>query len=1058
MAPRKSSTQAPSPVLPEPVADYRYDAPRKNIPPAGLAAQGRLEEPQRIRYEYNPHRPPVLRFDPVGAADRLPELIAMARKRALTEEEARLLADALHVYQPWLEWASKREKSYFEVEPVALHIHERIAAQAIVKVAARQDVQRDMFAEPKLSYREAVQFYQHPMDWANRMILGDSLYVMASLARREDLAGKVQMIYVDPPYGIKFASNFQPEVGKRDVKDKESDLTREPEMVKAYRDTWTLGVHSYLAYLRDRLWITKELLADTGSIFVQISDENLHRVRLLMDEVFRAENFVTQVTIKKTTGSTADFIPGSCDYLLWYAKDRVRTKFRALFEVKRPGDQGATGYSKIELPSGERRALSADERDDLEQVPYGAEIFAGDNITSQSLGRDKGEGASSWFKLDVDGFEFTPGLKARWKTNEQGMRRLKLAERLIGGDRSTLSYKRKLSDFPVSPLLNIWTDTVGQNQLGGEKLYVVQTALKIVERCLLMTTDPGDLVLDPTCGSGTTAYVAEQWGRRWITIDTSRVALALARQRLMTAEFDYYELRPLNDEDCRRNPNGAWLSPSPPASLSHAGEGDREAGGEGRYTLDCESVPHITLKSIAQNAGLDPIFARHRPILDERLVALNAELANTLTPSPSPASGRGENLRQKLAAKLVAKQKAEGKRAITEADRRRWLLPPSHRDPKVKLTVDAAFPGWYEWEVPFDADPDWPPALAEALAAYRAAWRAKMDEVNAAIVANAENEELVDRPRVKKGVVRVSGPFTMEAVMPAECTLHDDSPIEGVSDELDGFTAQDAPANAEAFLDKMIRLLAQDGVRFPNNKVTRFERLSTIGEEFLHAEGEWVDGEGRTQTVAISVGPEFGPVTAYQVENALHQAARRGYASLVLAGFSFDAAAQAIIQDDPNPRVRCHLAHIRPDVNMNGLLKETPNAQLFTVFGSPRTRLERTPDGLYTVTLEGVDIYNPVENTILATSVEKVAAWFIDSDYDGRTFCITQAFFPDKSAWEKLARALKAVVDESAFAALSGTTSLPFAAGEHKRVAVKVIDPRGNEVMRVHRLDGSYDG
>ena len=414
-------------------------------------------------------------------------------------------------------------------------------------------------------------------------------------------------------------------------------------------------------------------------------------------------------------------------------------------------------------------------------------------------------------------------------------------------------------------------------------------------------------------------------------------------------------------------------------------------------------------------------------------------------------------MRQKLAAKLAAKQKIEGKRAITEADRRRWLLPPAHRDPKIKLTVDAAFPGWYDWEVPFDTDPDWPDALQAALTAYRTAWRAKMDEVNAAIAANADNEELVDKPRLRKNVVRVSGPFTMEAVMPSELTLDELSPIDGADSDLEGFTAAsvaDAPENTEAFLDKMIRLLAADGVRFPNNKVAVFSQLSPINEEFLHAEGEWTEGEGSKATVAVSVGPEFGPVTAWQVENALFYAARRGFEHLVFAGFSFDAAAQATIQDDPNPRVRCHLAHIRPDVNMGSLLKDTPNAQLFSVFGSPRVALNQIEDGLFTVTLEGVDIYNPVDNTIFATQIDKVAAWFVDSDYDGRVFCITQAFFPDKSAWEKLAKALKSVVEESAFAALSSTVSLPFAAGRNQRVAVKVIDPRGNEVMRVLRLNG----
>ena len=1018
MPPRARKTGTPPSEPAQPVADYRFDAARKNIPPAGLAAQGKLAEAQRIRYDYDPHRPPLLRFDASGKADRLPELLEAAQKRALTEEEILWLAEALRDRQPWLEWAGKREQRFFEVEPVALHIHERIAAQAIVKVAARQDVQRDLFADPQLSYREAVQFYQHDIDWANRMILGDSLQVMASLARRENVAGRVQMIYIDPPYGIKFASNFQPEVGKRDVKDKESDLTREPEMVKAYRDTWTLGVHSYLAYLRDRLMVAKELLADSGSIFVQISDENLHRVRCVMDEVFGMENFMSVVAFAKTTGATVNFLPSTSDYLIWYAKDLQLVKFRQIYLDKQVGGEGATNYNRFETEMGERRSLAG-------QSAESGRIYSLDNLTSQSVGRQKGEGAACWFPVSIGGMNYLPSMQARWKTNEKGIERLFATNRLEATG-SRVGYVRYFSDFPVFPLDNTWTD-VGASFM-SDKLYVVQTTPKVIQRCLLMTTDPGDLVLDPTCGSGTTAYVAEQWGRRWITIDTSRVALALARQRLITAKFDYYQLRPVNEEDLRRNPNGAWLK-------------DGSGVIAGPATLDCETVPHITLKSIAQNAALDPIFAKYQPVLDEKLAALNAALVGC------------ENLRTKLAAKLAIKEKTEGKKAATEADRRRWLLPPAHRDPKLKLTVDARFGGWYEWEVPFDADPDWPEALQTALTDYRAAWRAKMDAVNAAVAANADNEELVDKPRVRRNVTRVSGPFTVEAVMPAEQNLHDDSPIENVADELAGFD-DDAPQNAEAFLDRMIRLLAQDGVRFPNNKTALFNRLSPIGEDFLHAEGEWSNDGGQPRQVAVTIGPECGPVTAWQVENALTQAYRRRvYEDLVVAGFSFDAAAQALIQDDPNPQVRCHLAHIRPDVNMGGLLKDTPNAQLFTVFGSPRTQLEQTPDGLFTVTLEGVDIYNPVDNAILATRIDKVAAWFVDSDYDGQIFCITQAFFPDKSAWDKLARALKTVVDESAFAALSGAVSLPFAAGPNRRMAVKVIDPRGNEVMRVHRLD-----
>lgn len=597
------------------------------------------------------------------------------------------------------------------------------------------------------------------------------------------------------------------------------------------------------------------------------------------------------------------------------------------------------------------------------------------------------------------------------------MARVLGAERVLRAGK-TIRFKKCFSDFGALAIPNFWEDVGGGIQSREDpKVYVVQTSTKIIERCMLMTTDPGDLVLDPTCGSGTTAYVAEQWGRRWITTDTSRVALAIARQRLMTARLDYYELRSINDEDTRRNPTGPWL---------------KSEETEGAATLDCETVPHITLKSIAQNTALDPIFEKHQAILDEKLAALNAALAKVKP-----------DLRSKLKAKLVAKEKAEGKRFITEADRRRWLLPEKT---------------WQEWEVPYDTDPDWDPALQGALVAYRTAWRAKMDEVNDAIAANAENEELVDKPKVRKGVVRVAGPFTLEAVMPAELTLEEETPIEQLEGDLDTFAAgaADEPANAEAFLDKMLRLLKADGVQFPNNKKMHFNRLEAVADEFLHAEGEWVNGDGKPQSVAVSVGPEFGPVTAYQVENALAYASRRGFENLVFAGFSFDGAAQATIQDDPNPRVRSHLAHIRPDVQMGGLLKETPNSQLFSVFGSPRTELQDAGDSMFRIALEGVDIYNPVENTITATSVDKVAAWFVDSDYDGRTFCITQAFFPDKSAWEKLAKALKGVIDESAFDRLTGTESLPFPVGKHKRAAVKVIDPRGNEVMRVHRLGEGY--
>ena len=806
---------------------------------------------------------------------------------------------------------------------------------------------------------------------------------MSSLAHREDLAGKVQMIYIDPPSGIKFASNFQPTVFKRDVKDRESDLTREREQIKAYRDTWTLGVHSYLAYLRDRLIVARELLTDSGSIFVQIGDENIHRVRSLMDEVFGYENFVGLITFKKTLPLGSSGLAGISDYLLWYAKDKENIKYQELFEEKPIGED--TGYTWMEFPNGERRKMTSDERKNPRLIPQDGRPCFTSALSSS------GYTPSCMYDFQFENRLFECGNKS-WRTNQEGMQRLVYANRIMASG-ALPTFVQFHDDFPSQRLHNLWNDTHGATDLK----YVVQTSTKIIQRCLLMTTDPGDLVLDPTCGGGTTAFVAEGWGRRWITIDTSRVAVALARQRLLTGSFDYYALK------------------------------DESAGVAGGFIN--KTVPHITLKDIAQNIALDPIFAQHEPILQSKWDALNRAL-ETVTPE----------IRTALRSKFVEKQRREGVRAVTDANRRRWELPTN---------------AWKEWEVPFEADPDWHPELSEALTNYREAWQAKMDEVNECIAAAADSEELVDQPEVDRKTLRVSGPFTVEAVQPAEESLHDDSPIDGEPEEaLDTFESDgngsDA-TNAEAYLDGMIRLLRNDGVRFPDNRTMEFDRLDPIEADVLHAEGEWKD-DTENRLIAVVFGPQHGPVTAMQVEECLPIASRRGYNDLVFAGFGFDGAAQAAIQDDPNPRVRVHMAHINPDVAMGGLLKETPTSQLFTVFGEPRTNLERTEDGEYIVVMEGVDVYNPVDNMVTSEGGDRVAAWFIDSDYDGRTFCITQAFFPDKKAWGKIARALKGVIDPDRFESFSGTTSLPFPAGEHRRAAVKVIDPRGNEVMRVHNL------
>jgi adenine-specific DNA-methyltransferase len=1032
--PRKKS--APS-AAGDSVASYKYPSKRKNNPPAGLAAQGVLKDAPKVRYEYNPHLPPALRSAAdAPATDELPELLDAARKRPLSADEAKTLSAALRKHEPWLEWSGKREKPWFEVEPVALHIHERVSTQAILRVVAREDVQRDLFADPQQSYAQAVQFYQHDVDWANRMILGDSLQVMASLARREDLAGRVQMIYLDPPYGIKFASNFQPQLGQRDVKDREQDLTREPEMVKAYRDTWTLGIHSYLAYLRDRLTMAKELLADTGSLFVQISDENLHRVRCLMDEVFSPTDFVSVISFRKTSNLTDEFLPTSCDFILWYAKDRTRLKYHQLYVEKTYQNVSTDSFGCCETLTGFWRRLNSNEKDTPVSLPKDWRLFGLGDLTSSHFYESP--------PFEFEGRTLTP--KGRyWSTSIEGLSRLGNSGRLgIVGE--TLRYKRFFDDFPVMLLNSQWEDT-GTGTQTEDRLYVVQTAQKVIERCLLMTTDPGDLVLDPTCGSGTTAYVAEQWGRRWITCDTSRVALALARQRLMTARFPFYRLRELSAGDLDRNKRGEWIA--------ETGEDGKPTGR--RLTFKCRTVPHITLKSIARNTSLDPIFARHAPILAARLKELNAGLKHVTT-----------EVRRKLAGKLAEKQKRDGRKSVTEADRRRWELPKT---------------GWQEWEAPFDADPDWPKPLRDALTAYRAAWRAKMDEVNACIAANAELEELVDKPEVVGGVVRVSGPFTMEGVIALEDGFA--TPIGGAPEELESFSnaAADArrlafspenqslatPAsaeiqNVEAHLDKILRLLKASGVDFSGNQNRKFTRLEPItGASLLHAEGGWANGAGGPtgpgqRRVAVSVGPETGNITAYQVEEAVRAANRRGYDDLVFAGFGFDAAAQAAIEEASHPNLRVHMALIRPDVAMGDLLKTQPGSQLFTVFSAPRvTKPEKQPDGQFVLEVEGMDVYDPVSNILFPTDKERIAAWFLDGDYDGRTFCICQAFFPDKSKWDKLAKALGATgaVAEEAFEALSGLRSLPFPKpshlkkGEQWQVAVKVIDPRGNEGLRV---------
>jgi adenine-specific DNA-methyltransferase len=977
---------------------YRHTGEkRKNIPLAKIAAEGNIPKIKKARYYYSPHLSPELRFDPTGDADRILRVCEAAGQYATGPMKAKLEA-AIQKNQPWLEWAGKKEqydRGYFDVDPVALHIHERVSAQAIVRTAMREDAQRDLFADPRLPYQKEVQFYFHDVDWANRLILGDSLQVMSSLARRENLAGKVQMIYIDPPYGIKFSSNFQAVVGKRDVKDKTDDLTREPEMVKAYRDTWSLGIHSYLAYLRDRLIGARELLASTGSIFVQIGDENLHHVREVMDSVFGPQNLCSIIAIVKTAGQASELVANVCDFLLWYAKDRTQVRFHQTFRTK-PSIAGESGhYGWITLPWGEMRGMSQDEQSGEKPIPDGTRLYAPTSLTSQ------GGSASGPFPFTYNGKCYTISERDHWKTNQPGMIRLASAERIHVAANS-LRFVRFVDDFPVIAYTNFWEDTATGN-FTDPKVFVVQTGTRVIERCILMTTEAGDLVLDPTCGSGTTAFVAELWGRRWITVDTSRVSIAIARQRLLTAKYEYYKFR------------------------------NELQGVSGGFQL--KTVPHITLKSIAQNQNLDPIFVKHEPILDAALSACNKALAQL-----------ADSSREKYHQKLLEKQALGGKRAISDADRRRWEFPK--KDYK-----------WQHWEVPFDTDPDWPKALQDAVTAYRKAWREKMDEVNACIDANAEQEELVDQPEVVRNIVRVSGPFTVEGVRPEELSLSEEGLFGGGPDggEIPSDIRDDVQ-NLRAYLFRMTELIRKDGITFVGNKFRKFARVTALFEEKsgtpIHAAGIWEGTDSsEPDCIAIAFGPQYGPVTAQQVEDIIRGSKR--YDELVIAGFSFDGEAAVAIQEAKHPKLKIHMAHIRPDVSpgMDGLLKDTPNSQLFTVFGQPEVKVKKHGKEEYRVELVGVDIFDPLKGEVISTGAEKVAAWFLDSDYDSRCFCITQAFFPDQSAWQKIAKALGSQANEDAFDAFAGTVSLPFKAGKYKRIAVKVIDPRGNEVMAFRKLE-----
>ncbi len=833
---------------------------------------------------------------------------------------------------PQLVWKGKDEQDAADlaVPVVPIYIQEKIHPQAIVDdllaearrqradEAAGQPQQLDLFADFNgiEAFDHRVEFYQHEQSWTNRMILGDSLMVMTSLAEKEGLKGKVQCIYIDPPYGIKFASNWQVSTRKRDVKDgKVEDATREPEQIRAFRDTWKLGIHSYLAYLRDRLVVARDLLTETGSVFVQIGDENLHLVRCVLDEVFGVANFVAEVIIKKTTSASSEHLAGIADYVLWYAKERSRLKYRQLYLEKQAGELGGSQYTWAEHPDGSRRNYGTAET--LAQAPPGSRVFVHDNLTSQRPIQ-----GTDLRRFEFEGRSFAPG-KGTFKTDLRGMCALAYAGRLLAmGD--TLRYVRFLDDFPVFPLANLWDDTVTSG-FADKKLYVVQTHPLAVQRCLLMATDPGDLVLDPTCGSGTTAYVAEQWGRRWITIDTSRVALALARTRIMAARYPYYLLAD-SPEGIEKEAEITGQRPPP-----HATEYDIRKG------FVYKRVPHVTLKSIANN-------------------------------------------------------------------------------PDIKEGMSRA-------------------------------------EIDAAIARHAEQEILYDQPYVDPKRVRVSGPFTVESLSPHRVLPAADDDFDGTVSEQEGRKQQD-------FAQMILENLRKAGVQNTRkNERLKFDTLEPLAGRWLHAAGEYTDADGKVRRVAVSLGPEHGTVGPNQVKEAAKEAVQGvGYDVLIVCGFAFDPHVSE--EAKRYGKLTVLPTKMNPDLAMGDeLLKKTGVGNLFMVFGEPDVEIRRVaapPAGSaewLEVEIKGVDVYDPTTGAIRSSSTDDIACWFIDTNYNGESFFVRHAYFTGaEEPYEKLKRALRAEIDEGAWSTLYSTTSRPFVTPETGKIAIKVINHYGDEVLKVFEV------
>jgi len=977
---------------------------------------------------------------------------------------------------PQLVWRGKDEQDWSDlvVQAPPLYIQEKVHPKVLIddlmrrsrarqEGAAPPDDQFDMFADFNgLPDTEAkTEFYEHDQNWSNRMILGDSLQVMASLAEREGLRGKVQCIYIDPPYGIKFNSNFQWSTTSRDVKDGKADhITREPEQVKAFRDTWRDGIHSYLTYLRDRLTVARDLLADSGSVFVQIGDENVHRVRALMDEVFGEDNFCSLITYKKTTGAGSpsigtEVIASVKDYIVWFAKNRNGVKYRQLYFEKIAGGIGAASYNRIRSPDGLFvGTIGSGEDYDRDYSPSGWTLVASDNLTSQT-GVE-----STQVPVSFGGEKYRPS-KGGWKTNELGLMRLRRAFRLVKGG-VALRYVRALSDFSVAPTNNDWGDT-STGSFTDPKIYVVQSGIKAVQRCILMTTDPGDLVLDPTCGSGTTATVAEQWGRRWITIDTSRVALALARARIMGARYPYYLLADSPEGQAKE----ADLSRRPPS--------EAPTRGDIRHGFVYERVPHITLKSIANNAEIDVIWDRLQPAVEAARADLNAALAGHAEPFPVATGGRTGKTIDFTASGTVSLPSGEEAPANgfmewevprepgtpwPEKHRKLWETarldtadaPPAKRKAAAQALAElnklrsANFTA--ETLPPRPVTP-WPDAAKQALDAFWQARIARQTEIDASIAAKADVEYLYDKPYTDNARVRVAGPFTVESLSPHRVLAVDqDDELVDTLDAADGRRhAGDRTAEASDFTSVVLDHLKTSGVQQAHKEgKIDFSTLSGWPGEFICAEGRFMEGETEKRA-GVFIGPEFGTVSRPDLVAAAREAGDAGFDVLIACAFNYDAHSSEF---DRLGRIPVLKARMNADLHMADDLKNTGKGNLFVIFGEPDIDIEDADDGCIRVRINGVDVFHPQTGQIDSSGPEGIACWFIDTDYNEESFFVRHAYFLGASdPYKALKTTLKAEIDEDAWASLNSAVSRPFERPSTGRIAVKVINHLGDEVMKV---------